>query len=130
MFRSPFTLHQSIRQKQLVQLFLKAGHILSYNDILHIYLILAECSLLTMFNENGAVIPPSLVHGRFLYFTADNIDINDSTHGGKNTSHCTQMAVWQHVPNQSVDLEHLTVTKSRTLTVPECMDNLIPPAAI
>ena len=28
---------------------------------------------------------------------------------------------------QSLDLEHLTIAKSRTLTVPECMDNLIPP---
>ena len=40
------------------------------------------------------------------------------------------MTAWQHVPNKSVDLEHLTVTKSRTLTVPEFMDNLIPPAFI
>ena len=71
-----------------------------------------------MCNANGAVIPPNLVHDRFLHFRADNIDINDSTLSGKNTSHCTQMTAWQHVPNKSVDLEHLTVTKSRTLTVP------------
>ena len=128
MLRSPFTLHQAIRQKQLVHFFHKAGHILSYNDILYIYLILAKCTLLTLCNENGAIIP--LVHGQFVHFTADNIDINESTLGGKNTSLCTQIAAWQHVPNKSVDLEHLTGTKSRTLTVPECMDNLIPPAVI
>ena len=83
-----------------------------------------------MCNEYGAVLPPNLVHGLFLHFTADNIDINDSTLGGKNISLCTQMAAWQHVPNKSVDLEHLTVTKSRTLTVLGCTDNLIPPAVI
>ena len=38
---------------------------------------MVECTLLTMCNENGAVIPPNLVHGRFLHITADNIDIND-----------------------------------------------------
>ena len=61
---------------------------------IYIYLILAECTPLTMCNENGAVIPPNLVHCGFLHFTADNIDINDSTLGAKNTSHCTQMAAW------------------------------------
>ena len=47
-----------------------------------------------MCNVNGEVIPPNFVDGcdgRFVQFTADNIDINDSTLDGKNTFHATQM---------------------------------------
>jgi hypothetical protein len=40
-------------------------------------------------------VPHNLKDKAFTHFTADNIDINDSTLDGKNTFHATQMAAWQ-----------------------------------
>ena len=56
---------------------------------------LAKETLFTMNKQNGAVIPPNLVPGRFTHYTVDNIDINDDTLEGKNTFHAMQMAGWQ-----------------------------------
>ena len=52
--------------------------------------------------ENGAVIPSNLMHGKFVHFSADNIDINDATLDGKNTFHATQIAAWQRGPDRDV----------------------------
>ena len=73
-----------------MQLFHNAGHIISYNDIPRIDTTLSEHTLKSMDLETGAVIPPNLCKERFVHFTADNIDINDSTLDGKNTFHATQ----------------------------------------
>ena len=40
----------------------------------------------------GAVIPPKLVPGMFVTFSADNIDILDESLDGKNTFHATQVS--------------------------------------
>ena len=37
----------------------------------------------SMDETTGAVVPQNFVHGRFVHFTCDNIDINDSTLDGK-----------------------------------------------
>ena len=71
----------------LVELYHGAGHILSYEQILKLDSSLAEN---TMNEENGSVVPPNLSPGTFTHFTADNIDINDSTLDGKNTFHAAQ----------------------------------------
>jgi hypothetical protein len=60
----------------LVQLFHNAGHIMSYKDILRVDTALAEKKTLESVDDNGSVIPPNLVEGRFVHFTTDNIDIN------------------------------------------------------
>ena len=84
------TLHQTTRSKQLVQLFHKAGHIISYRDILRLDTTLAKTTLASMDSESGTTIPPNLNEGRFIHFSADSIDINESTLDGKNTFHATQ----------------------------------------
>lgn len=88
------TLHQATRSKQLVELFHKAGHILSYRQILNLDTSLAQDTAASMNEKNGAVIPPNLNPETFTHFTADNIDINDSSLDGKNTFHATQVAAW------------------------------------
>jgi len=88
------TLHQATQSKDLVRLFHKAGHCLSYEQVLQVDTSLAEFTLTTLDGETGAVIPPNMVEFHPLY-TCDNIDILDETLDGKNTFHATQMAAWQ-----------------------------------
>ena len=70
-------------QNKLCNCFTMLDIIISYNDILRIDTALSEHTLKSMDPETGAVIPPNLCKGRFVHFTADNIDINDSTLDGK-----------------------------------------------
>ena len=100
------------RSRQLVSLSHKAGHTICYNDVLRVDTSLAEESLGSMNYENDAVIPPNLVHGEFVHFSADSIDINDATLDGKNIFHGTQMAAWQRGP-----------ARDNVLHVPEAMDS-------
>ncbi|KAG1686103.1 hypothetical protein GQR58_008853 [Nymphon striatum] len=53
---------------------------------------LAKSTIKSMNPNTGAVIPPNLVPDRFLFYTADNIDIMDETLDEKNTFHATQLA--------------------------------------
>ena len=78
-----YTLHQAIRSKDLVQLFHNAGHCLSYDQTLQVYTALAESTLKSLDEESGAVIPSNISSGKFLHFTADNIDILDEMIDGK-----------------------------------------------
>ena len=86
------SLHQATRSKDLVHMFYRAGHIISYHDILKLDTALAENTLQTM-STDGSVLPPNLVKDRFVHFFADNIDINDRTLNGKIPS---MRHKWQH----------------------------------
>ncbi len=101
------TLHQATRSKDLVELFHKAGHCISYKQVLQIDTSLAENSLQSLDRETGAIIPPNMVRGKFIQYTADNIDILDETLDGKNTFHATQMATWQRGMTPHAILGHL-----------------------
>ena len=76
------TLHQVTRSKDLVKLFHKAGHILSYDQILQVDTGLAESVLNTLDEETGAVIR-QIWYKAALSTSADNIDILDETMDGK-----------------------------------------------
>ena len=69
-----------------------AGHSLSYKQLLTMDTGLAEAVLVSLDEETGAAIPPNLVTGKFVMFSADNIDILDETLDGKNTFHATQVS--------------------------------------
>ena len=76
---------------------------------------------------NGAVAPPNLVSNRFIHFTCDNIDINDSSLDGKNSFHATQVAAWQRGPALNMGLHNLKPLKESTTRVPPAiMEELIP----
>ena len=64
----------TMRSKELVNLFYKAGHVMSYRDVLRLYTDLGENTLKTM-DENSAIVPPNLVRGRFVHFSTENVDI-------------------------------------------------------
>lgn len=120
------TLHQATRSKQLVDLFHQAGHVISYRDILEMDTSLAKTTLENIDHNTGAVIPPNLVPQRFVHFSVDNIDINDSTLDGKNTFHGTQMAVWQRGPAPDDPLKNIHPSKQSTLNVPKVLETLTP----
>lgn len=123
------SLHQATRSKKLVELFHRAGHTISYHQILQIDTALAESTLESMDKQSGAVIPANISAGKFVHFTADNIDINDGTLDGKNTFHATQMAAWQRETTSNSILGSLGPSKRKTLDVPDIM-NLLSPVEI
>ena len=84
--------HQATRSKQLVHLFNRAGHVISYNNILQLDTGMVESLLNSVDPASGVILPVNLVEGRFMHFTADNIDILDSSLDGKNTFHATQVS--------------------------------------
>ena len=47
-----------------------------------------------MNKETGTVLPQNIVNGRFVHFSADNIDILDQTLDGKDTFHVTPMTAY------------------------------------
>ena len=76
----------------MVNLFSRAGHIISYDQVLQIDTALAEHTLSTMDVSTGSVLPSNIKNDTFVYYTADNIDILDETLDGKNTFHATRLA--------------------------------------
>ena len=98
-------LHQATRSKRLVKMFHNAGHTISYLDVRRVDTALAKHM------ENGTVIPVNLADGRFIHFTADNIDINEGTLDRQNTFHATQYAAWQRGPESVGVLQNITPTR-------------------
>ena len=119
------TLHQSTRSKELVQLFHNAGHIISYENVLQVDTALAESTLKSMDGSTGAVIPPNFAKDRFVHFTCDNIDINDSSLDGKDSFHATQVAGWQRGPAIDMGFKNLAPSTSTTLIIPEVMEEVL-----
>ena len=121
------TLHQATRSKQLVKLFNKAGHCLTYEQVLQVDTSLAESTLKDVDQATGAIIPPNIVANKFIHYTADNIDILDESLDGKNTFHATQMAAWQRGQDSDSTLQVLgPSTRHTTLIVPDVLETLLP----
>ena len=118
------TLHQAMRSKDLVQLFNKAGHCLSYKQVLQVDTSLAENTLKSLDQATGAIIPPNIVANKFIHYTCDNIDILDKTLDGKNTFHATQMAAWQRGKTNDASLKHLEPSIRQALIVPTVLEEL------
>ena len=117
------TLHNATRSRKLVNLFYKAGHIASYGRLLSIDTVMAESTLKSI-DDTGAVVPPNLVPGRFVHFSADNIDINNPSLDGKNTFHATQMAVWQRGPPEESILDNVKPSDKVTLDIPHVLQKI------
>lgn len=120
------TLHQATRSKDLVRLFNKAGHCLSYEQVLQVDTSLAVSTLKSLDQATGAIIPPNIVADKFIHYTCDNIDILDETLDGKNTFHATQMAAWQQGKTIDVSLKDLELSTRPTLIVPDALMELHP----
>ena len=119
------TVHQATRSKELVNLLHRAGHVMSYRDVIKLDTALAENTLKTM-DEHGAVVPPNLVRGRFVHFSTDTVDINEATLDAKDTFHATQIAAWQRGPPNINLLDDITLSNTQTLRIPDAMNDIIP----
>ena len=62
------TLHQATRSKVLLDIFQKAGHTISYKDVLQINTALANSTLKSLNLDSGAAIPDNIVSDRFYMF--------------------------------------------------------------
>ena len=56
-----------------------------------------------------------------LRFTTDNIDIKDSSLGGKNSFHATQVVAWQRGPQKTARLASLRPVDKTNLVIPEAL---------
>ena len=119
------TLHQATCSKELVDMFHQAGHVMSYRDVIRLDTALAEKTLTTM-DDNGSVVPPNLVEGRFVHFSTDNVDINEATLDGKGTFHATQVAAWQRGPPKVNLLDGIKFSNTGTLHIPDAMNDIMP----
>ena len=70
---------------------------------------------------NGTVVLTDLNPDNFMQFTANNIDINDSLLGGKDTFHATQVPGWQRGPNKTKHLASLRPADRTALVIPEAL---------
>ena len=107
-------------------MFHQAGHVMSYRKVIKLDTGLAKKTLETM-GDDGAIVPQNLVQGRFVHFSADNVDINEYTLDGKGTFHATQVTAWQRGPPEGDLLEGIDLySKSETLNIPKAMTDIIP----
>lgn len=118
-------LHQATRSKALVNMFHQAGHVMSYREVLKLDTVLAKNTLQSM-GHDGAVVPQNLVKGRFVHFSADNVDINECTLDGKGTFHATQVAAWQRGPPEGDLLSRIDIFSTGPLDIPRSMNDIIP----
>lgn len=141
------TLHHK-RSQKLVTLFNRAGHCLTYRQLLQVYTSLAEVTLDTLDYSTGAVIPSNLIPypskdpqenpeiellpivPPFLHITADNIDKITDTLDGKKSFHGTQMVVFQRGAKSTDQvLNTLKMKQKVSLQVPEIMNEIFEPEA-
>ena len=91
------TLHQASRSEKLMDIFHAAGHTIGV-DTRRIYTTIAA-DILDRSEKNGnAYITYELAPyspGQVILASCDSIEILEETIGGKKTSHCTQMMLWQ-----------------------------------
>lgn len=113
------TLNDKIRTT--FNLFNSAG----YEDVLRINTGLAEKSLQSMDKVSGYFLPLNSKPDVFTHFTADNIDISNSTLDGKETFHATQIACWQRGEGNDFDLQHIFSSTNETSKVPSQMDRIV-----
>ena len=118
-------LHQSTRNKELVELFSNAGHIINYTKTLQVDTALAEHTLATLNMTDGTIIPSNLGIGKFVNFTADNIDINDETNDGKNTFMQLKLLLGREEKNVNKGLDSLKLSKRSKFEIPKILNTLI-----
>ena len=75
--------------------------------------------------ETGSVMSPNILPGKFVHFSADNIDILYEMMDGKDTFHVTKIAAWQRGAESSLTLENLKPSTNHRLSVPESMEQFI-----
>ena len=73
------TLHQKTRSRKLVSLFSKAGHCLSYKQLLTVDTAFAECTLGALDENTGAVTPSNFLEKNASVAQKQNADASNNT---------------------------------------------------
>ena len=118
------TIHQATRSKSLVNMFNKAGHCINYSQVQHIDTSIAKQILETCTETDVVAVPTNLTEGRFLQFSADNIDIIEETLDGRGTFHATQMIAFQRGAPLNRIQKELHMGQERSLKVPAELQQL------
>ena len=75
----------------------RAGHCISYDDLERIDTAIAK-DIVQRSEEFGVVLPSNIKPGNFVHVAADNLDINEETIDGRNTTHATSIVMYQRNP--------------------------------
>lgn len=118
------TIHQATRSKSLVNMFNKAGHCINYSQVQRIDTSIAKQILETCTETDVVAVPTNLTEGRFLQFSADNIDIIEETLDGRGTFHATQMIAFQRGAPLNRIQKELHMGQERSLKVPAELQQL------
>ena len=127
--------------KEVVKLLNRFGHSISYDEVVKLEKSLVQETLLGR-GESNLAIPTNISAGTFVQAAADNLDFNEQTLDGKNTTHATTLVLYQRaqngnfgaqvktkgetyqmpLSNTKVSLEVLNFSKQcRKLNVPDCL---------
>ena len=105
------TIHSKTRSKFIVDLMHKIGCSIDYSKVLRVETAIANAVLQKMTENDGIYIPPQLMHGKFVFCAADNLDFLEDTPDGKGTLHATVMVCYQQQSNK-VEPKTNTLTMS------------------
>ena len=75
----------------------RAGHCISYEDLERIDTAIAK-DLVQRTENTGVIMPSNIQQGIFVHAAADNLDINEETIDGRNTTHATSIVLYQRIP--------------------------------
>ena len=82
------------RSKLAVTMLNRAGHSISYDELQRVDTAIAN-DIVKRSEEFGVVLPSNIQKGSFIRIAADNLDVNEETIDGKNTTHATSIVFFQ-----------------------------------
>ena len=85
--------------KEVIKLLNRFGHSISYDEVIKLEKGLAQQTLIDQ-GENSVAIPANISAGTF-----DNLDFNEQTLDGKNTTHATTLVLYQRTENGNFGAE-------------------------
>ena len=86
--------------KEVVKLLNRFGHSISYEEVIKLEKSLVQETLLD-YDGSSHLIPSNIVAGKFIQAAADNLDFNEQTLDGKNTTHATTLVLYQRAENRN-----------------------------
>ena len=107
-------------------MFNRAGHCISYENLLKIDKTLADDAVKSMDKDTGAVIPQNFVFGKFVHFSADNLDVHSNSLDGKEMFNVTQVAAYQRSDDEhQLPFSHIkTFSKEQTFRPPDILTKI------
>ena len=90
--------------KEIIKLLNRLGHSISYDEVVKLEKSFVEQTLSDQ-GDNNLAIPTNISPGTFVQAAADNLDFNEQTLEGKNTTHVTTLVLYQQTDNGNFGAE-------------------------